>query len=514
MDQRKRISRAGLLVFLLFVLSAAFPNVRLRAQEGEAGEGITGGTAMIEEELPEVRLETSPANPMVNNPWILAVLVNHPRSSDVTVKPPRFPPTLVLERVRTETRSIQGERWTRVEFLFTPNRTGSITLAPFGVSVLGRQAETAEVTVRFREETRTVRRYEPRFRWASPLPSVLIGEQAELFLELSNWDPSKNPPRGFLWGRAPRNAILEEGFPIETGEGSFRYPVFIVALEATELILESLSLETEGFKLTVPELKLTVPPAETIEAVTLPAPDPLLPAIEEMREEISYNAIQNIPFPGKPNPETVFPIFRNEYKRISARIEELWESNQRVEALAEIRRNERDSFSGPFLTPLRKEMEQALGLGFTGNERWQPLKISVVSWVIVIFLVLSIFLVLLFFRPHQRFQWKKAPGKNVTSGRRSGFRTVIILVISIGVAVILVEEGLGNFLIGRLNTARNSAVLERTAAYKIPDTRGAINVRFGEGQPVTVTDFHLDWCYAETSDGRFGWVPREAVVIY
>ena len=174
-------------------------------------------------------------------------------------------------------------------------------------------------------------------------------------------------------------------------------------------------------------------------------------------------------------------------------------------------------------------MEQNLGLGFTDDERWRPLKMPLLVWVILGFLLLCAIAVLAVFRPHRRIHQNfvsrnripdddvsmdKDSGKSVTSRRRGGFRTVIVLVFSVGLAFIFLEEGMGNFLVSRLSPPGKTAVLEKTPAYRVPDLKGAVNARFGEGQPVIVGDYRGDWCYAESPDGRSGWVPREAVITY
>ena len=78
--------------------------------------------------------------------------------------------------------------------------------------------------------------------------------------------------------------------------------------------------------------------------------------------------------------------------------------------------------------------------------------------------------------------------------------------------MIFLEGSLGDFPAGR--TASTSAVLKSTYAFRIPDSRGAVNDWFSEGQPVTVGAYTGDWRLAETSDGRSGWVPSEMVIIY
>jgi hypothetical protein len=215
-------------------------------------------------------------------------------------------------------------------------------------------------------------------------------------------------------------------------------------------------------------------------------------------------------FPGyAPNREKVFPFLRAEYDRRLEEVRFLWENERKAEALAELRKNERDSLAGPFLPPLRREMEQALGLGFTPDEEWRPFGIPLLLWAILGIVAFSAALALFLFRP--------LPGiyRNfVTFRHRRGFQTVIVVVFIIGLAFILLEDSVGNILINRLSSSGTPAVLVQTPAYRVPDLMGAVNAQFAEGQPVTVGDYRLDWCYAETSDGRSGWVKREAVITY
>jgi len=533
MDRRKRSYRAGLLILSLLLLPAVSGDAGLRADEGEnsGGPSDRDNASFL-----ELKVELSSSTPMENNPWSIFILINHPTPSEVNVKPPRFPAILVLERVRTDTRLIrtesppstspstpetvapapQSERWTRVEFLFTPQRTGTVTLGPFEVTVPGRQGKTGETSVRFRENTRAVRRYEPRFRWIGTAPSVPIGKQAELVLELTSWDPDKNLPQGIFRGRAPLNALLEEIAPITTGEGIHRYTVAIIPLEGSAIRLEPFTFQAEGFTLNVPGLTVTVLPApaeipreaDTGRSLTqgiLPDEGNDSDLIED--EEGSEDYISMHPFPE--SREKVFPLLQGEYDRIIAGVGELWDEGRRAEALAEIRRNERDRLSGPFLIPLRKEMEQALNLGFTEDERWRPFKFPLLSLVILCIVVFSAAVIIIVFRPKTANR-----RKNVTFRRHSGFRTVIIFVLSLGLALIFLEGGLASFSLGRRGSLHNTAILRRCSAYRVPDFKGAVNARFGEGQPVIVGDYSGEWRYAESSDGRSGWVPREAVITY
>jgi len=509
-------------------------------QSGEEGE-IPGQL--------EVNVETSPAAPMVNNPWTLSILVNHPNPREVNVKPPSFPSSLALERIRTEIKLRNDERWTKVEFLFTPLKAGSVTLDPFEVSIPGEQAVTEAIDVRFREEAGAPRLYNPRFRWASPAPSVFPGEKKELFLELSNWDPSMNVPSGVFRGRAPRNAVLEEKSPVAAGEGIYRYVISIIPLEEGRVVLEPFSFNFNTYSLNIPGIAIPVLPAvNAVNNKTAASPnqgragtgrnkdeDPS--SMNEITQnEILHDGISPRPFPGPETSGKVFFMISGEYGRICDRVRFLWEDKRRAEALAEIRRNERDSLCGPLLVPIRREMEQSLGLGFTEDERWRPLKIPLEAWVVLCILILFLGIFLFVFRKRlrirrvgglslrarQRAFWRRQNGhpkdelsvKNSSSRFSGSLINIIIVILCIGLVLIFLEEGTGNFLLSRLNSTEKTAVLERTAAYRVPDLMGAVNARFGEGQPVIVGAYHSDWCYAESPDGRSGWVKREAVIGY
>jgi hypothetical protein len=507
MGRRKRSGRIGLLIFLVLLIQ---PGLLFSQADGETAQG---------EEFPplEIRVETTPANPAANSPWTIYILVNHPVLSEVKVNPPLFPSILVLERVRTEVRVIRGndsdapeERWTRVEYLFTPQRAGTIALEPFEVTVPGREAMTGSVRVSFREDPRAVRSYDPRFRWVTPVPPVPAAERGELILELTGWDPSKKVPESIFQGRTPPNAIFEEHGPEASGTG-YRYPIVIIPLEGSSIALGSFSFEAEGYNLSVPALTVQVPPGLTVRGERSNDETP--------QETLAPELLPPYAFPE--SRENIFPVFRNEYNRIVAGVRVLWDEGRHAEALALIRRNERDSLPGSALAQVRREMEENLGLGLTEDESRRPLRIPLTVWVLFLFLALTAAAVLVIFRrgtPSHQLEAKPSK-KNVTSRGRGGFKTVIALIFLTGIVFIFLEENFGifymeNFLVQRLSTTGKTAVLERTTAYRVPDLKGAVNARFGEGQPVIVGDYMGDWCFAESPDGRSGWVKREAVIVY
>ena len=532
MDCGKRLYRTGLLIFIAVLFF--FPSVFVFAQDGESAGPEPAGVI-------EVRTELSSVNAMVNSPWSVFIMVNHPNPREVDVKTPRFPPSLILDRVRTETRfirrvqapgeaapgdsaggadAVQGDRWTRVEFLFTPVRAGMVSIMPFEITVLNQRYETGNITLRIREEA--VRRsYDPRLRWQSQAPfasgAAAAGEKFELQLDLTNWDPSKDVPRGIFQGRAPRNAILEEGLPEAVGTGTYRYSISIIPLEGNIVALESFLFRADVYTLTVPAISFPV--LSTAAGSQLAGGN--APGSNLLENNLSDGSAADaetnsmilggaIPFPE--NQEKRVPFFNREYRRICSRVQTLWDEGRRAEALAEIRRNERDSPAGRYLVSLRSGMEQALGLGYTEDEKWFPMKASLFIWAIVGFMVIFSVSMLMLFRPDLLRKGKAR--KNVTSRRRFGFKAVIVFSFFLGLALIFLGEGIGNIPTGWTRSPGKAAVLRETLAYRVPDAKGAVNARFGEGQPVIVSDSGLDWCSAESPDGRYGWVPREAVINY
>jgi hypothetical protein len=374
-----------------------------------------------------------------------------------------------------------------VEFLFSPQSPGGITLEPFEALAGGRSAKTREISVRVLDEDGAARRYVPRFRWDRAAP-LSAGETGEFALRLTNWDPQKKAPRDFLKGKAPPGAILEE-LPMRGPgpEGEFVYPLRIIPLEETGLVVAAFSFQWEGVSLEVPSLTVPVRPAPRRAAPresAPPAPAPVNPPFPESRA-------------------AVFPLFKSEYEEILSEVKAHWEEGRRARALAEIRRKERESWAGPALSPLRREMEQSLGLGLTDDETWRPGNSSVFFWF---FPVVSSVVVLFLLR-----RTRKPGFFAVTSGKAGGYKIRIILIAVLVLAFVFVLEITGR---GGTLVSGNRAVLEKTSAYRVPEKGGSVNVFFGEGQPVNIGASQGDWVYAESADGRAGWIPSASVIEY
>ncbi|AEF81778.1 bacterial SH3 domain family protein [Leadbettera azotonutricia ZAS-9] len=502
------------------------PGFLVSSQEaGEGGESATSVSASgssadtdagapAEAYLPmDVLVVTSPSSPVVRGSLSVTILADHPLASQVTVRPPRFPPTLILERVRTEARYIthpgrldesgpapEPARWTAVEFLFTPLASGALTIEPFEVTAAGKRAATGTISLRIAAEPGASRRNAPVFRWETPPSSLVIGAPGDIALALNNWDLQKPIPRFFLQGKTSANTIMEE-LPFEGAgaDGIIRYRFRLIPLEGDALVLGPLPVQAEGLSLEVPRLSIALAPAAAAQApaasTTQAAPSPAAPSPAAPSPAAEENDETMKPlFPELSG--NVFPLFRKEYEKIAGNVKILWEEGRYASALALIRKNERDSLPGAALAVLRRNLEQSLGFSFTEDERWRPWKVPAFSWLVVILLAAGVLV------------WKIS----VTSHTQRGYKKVTLLVVAGGLAILLLLGGLGD----RMQHAGGgrSAVLEKTAAYRVPESGGAVNARFSEGQPVDIRSSRGEWVYAESMDGRSGWIPSAAVIPY
>ena len=368
------------------------------------------------------------------------------------------------------------------------------------------------------EEGEAAVRHNPRFRWLAPAPAVYPGGRLELLLELTDWESGREAPQGFFQGNVPAGIILQESSVQAFRAGIFRYRINVIMLEEDNVVLEAFSFESGNYVLNVPALTIPV----------RPRPPAFSPADREAGAESSNGAGTPHDIPVQPFPqsrESVFFLVQGEYDRIIADVRALWEENRRSEALAEIRRNERDSLSGPFLLPLRREMELEMGLGFSENEKWRPLRIQLVSYIIFVIAILSVLMFLLGLRPRSDTipKLQNSPLRDfirnfvlklrvVRFFRENAFIRVIVLLLAVGLALIILEESLGTF--PGPASSENAVIFRTTQAYRIPDLKGAVNDWFMEGQPVLVDEHRGEWSLAETPDGRSGWVRREQLIIY
>ncbi|MDR3341424.1 MAG: hypothetical protein LBT14_01315 [Treponema sp.] len=475
--------------------------------------------AQTDEGYPLVAVQTSPENPVLNAEWKVLLLVDHPVPREVTVRAPPLPNTLGLQRVRTEARVVvrqfpkeqegdeerQAVRMTAIEFLFTPHGTGMVRLEPFEIILPGNRVKTEAISVYIQG---TADPGYPAFTWGTLPRSLRIGQREELFLRRINWDPRKPlPGTHLLLPVLPEQAILEAQTLTKTDqERGVVLRVAVIPLETTTFTLKAHRFQYEGFTLDVPGISIPVIPVPPAHG---PSPDETSPSpgLESTLDLPNREALIPFPelFPG------IFPLFRLDYERVLYQARNLWNKGQKAEALAELRRNERDSPAGPVLAPFRREAEQRLGLAFTGDEQWRPR-----SLLLILFLgSLGLLLVLMapgIFRYYRDPAHKKA----VTSDLSWGYKGILIILMVILVVALygLTESMITRGFRGGHGSDGGSAVLRAAVAYRVPEDGGAVSACFDEGQPVIIRSASGSWAYADSLDGRAGWVLRDTIVFY
>jgi hypothetical protein len=453
-----------------------------------------------EDALPglEFRVQTVPEIPVQGSAWTVLVLVNHPFPQQIQVRQPALPPGLSLERIRIEARTVRGidgrdERWTAAEFLFIPLNGGTLNLGSFEIIGPGKRSNTSEITRQVRGLPNFGTGSRPVFVWESVPRSLKAGDSVEIALRIRNRDARRPLPGASLFRQEPPlNALFEEQ-PVSQAEREqgLMLRLRLIPLEGPEIVLKPLRFLHDGNVLEIPALKIPVTDEEASEIQ--PAPD------SEEPESGHYPVSPLFPqadFNG-------FPLFKASCQRSFEDAGALWESGRYTEALAGIRLAERDSLSGPFLIPLRRNMEKALGIAFSPDETWRPgifITLLFLSGFLCIFSVVLPFIYRYFFS-------KPGGKKHVTSYLSRGYKLRLCAgAVLCAVAFLLTIP----VFAGR----KYAVVSEAAEARKTPDLESAQNARFREGEAVNARFSFNNWVYAETADGRSGWVNRETLIFY
>jgi hypothetical protein len=437
-------------------------------------------------------------------------LVDHPVPEEVEVQLPPLPQGLILDRARTETRlrpsgKAEGEgdtrRWTALQYRFLARTAGAFTLNPLQVVVgdLSARSSAFSVTVR-----NPAPQSEPvRLFWQDPPAELVAGEEALLALCIAGQNPPELPAAGPPLPPVPPMAIMEAVPARKAGEV---LALRIIPLEGPFFVLPGFSFPLETGALQVPALRIPVKPAAPA------APGPGLP--------------ENPPAP-EPEPPAVSPVTGGTLppfpsspvgiggRKVRDRSRALWEEGQAVEALAELRRNERDHPAGFTLKRQRRELDKALGLEQTVDELFRP------PLLLVPVLVLSLVLAALgltipgtLLRSRKiRAGDSRAPA--ALAALNWGFRaaglafTLIALFCLLRLTAVLPQAPLSYWKAGRQALARDAVV------YRAPEDTGTEITRFREGQGLLVYELQGGWAYAESvADRRTGWIRAGTYLIY
>jgi hypothetical protein len=365
--------------------------------------------------------------------------------------------------------------------------------------------------------------------------------------------------------RTPVGAILESSLLREDDKAAgVLLRLRLIPLEEGRLNIPGFKVSVGDYSLDIPALSIPVSRNGSREAAS-PAPVSEAPGSSPVEPPPSPEpqSRKNLPFP-KTLPEPL-PPFRAGYGNIRERAAALWDRGLRVEALAELRRNERDYAGGPALIPLRREVEKLLGISGNGDETWRPRLLLAGIFAVSAGLALA-FLFLSFpsfpkkvtpgpawcykiIRKPDRFRepggFVPAFGKNgerpgSPDGLREGgpktglseqprskktTRLFRFCTVVFALPALFSLWRLGAFSLSGPSFPGNSG-LSRTAltrdaeVFRVPGPEGTVVFRLEEGRRVLVRSLQGEWAYAETEisgqeeGGRSGWVKTGALVFY
>jgi hypothetical protein len=372
----------------------------------------------------------------------------------------------------------------------------------------------------------------PRLSWKG-IPALLHpGEEAELTLAHQGWDPRLPlPSPQTLMPRTPIGAILEASPPREDDEAAgVLLRLRLIPLEEGRLNIPGFSVPAGDYSLDVPALSVPVSRGGNRDQTA--ASDPAAPGSspEEPFVSPAPPARENLSFP-----QTAldpFPPFRAGCGSIREQAKALWDRGLRVEALAELRRNERDYTGGPALIPLRRDLEKTLGLSGNGDETWRPSFLLAAVFAVSAALALAS-LFLSFLPPKKRvtpgLAWCYKVVGNLSRFRlgqprlKKPARFFRFFTVFFALPALFALWRLGDFSrielsLPGLSSLSRPALTREADAFRIPGPESAAAFRFEEGCRVLVRSLRGSWAYAEIPDrkegGRAGWVRVEELVFY
>ncbi|MDR2900027.1 MAG: SH3 domain-containing protein [Treponema sp.] len=451
--------------------------------------------------------ETEPDIPFVGLEWKISLLVDHPEVSNVFVQTPPFPDSSVrLDRVRTEPQIMyahndEGETWTLVEFFFIPLKPGRVILPSFEIKTPEKSAFTSQMVFTI-EAPYGSYEYQPELLWDA-VPDVLAaGKASELFLLMQNNDPQKSPDDSLpIMIDIPEQAIMER-LPLSSADRQKNriLRVRIIPLEEGTLSIKPVIVEYDASSFASPSLQIKVL-SNSAAAVQS------LPVYQLSHEELSFNLHDEENFsPEQDEASSSYIKFfpgqlRKQYDEILKSANELWDRGEKVSALAEIRKAERDLVIGFALRPLRKNLERELGLGMSDDEFSVPAKFIFILCAVFFTLSILLFCSVFLFR-------KKKDSSLISIVCYSAFVLCTIAALTFGIfgaSAILRRSG---------KDAPHQVVLFQADAYRVPEENGAVSGSFKEGESGIIRSAAGEWVYVETSSGQSGWVPENRVIRY
>jgi len=403
--RRRRFISTGLLTVILFIATLLLPVAVPAEEDGNGGEGRSESGSGSGSGGPQVILHHSHRDLVAGTTWTLIMIVSHNFPNQVSTTSPPFPEEVTLSQMRkgirfvnpakgdwgTTTIQSRGplpvpekdegdeeeedsenvyEQWTAIEYRFLLTDPGIVEFEPFIVTTPQGRTVTEPFVIYIREPHRVVVE-RPRYRvsWGGLPAEMTVGESVTLTLSVSSSRqiPSIPAPEQFI-PVVPHGFILEFiALSQEEKNTELAAKMRLIPLTAVPFSLDRLQLPFGGGIFEVPSVRIPVRrlaenTAGVQENIILPEPEP--------ETEITRHIV---PFPLLAQAVSVHTGLYNKHRAecdiIYDEAKSLWARGYMADAIAVLRKNERDHRARAFFAAIRREAELTLGLISTNNER-------------------------------------------------------------------------------------------------------------------------------------------------
>ncbi len=449
------------------------------------------------QEALRIILQTDGSDLIVGKSWKLLLLIQYPSPEAVHLSLPPLPEGLLVDRIRTGIRTVDGEIWTEIECTFIPQKHGDILLGPLEVTVPGKQGRTSPQVLTVRDAAGSAESViVPRLYWTGLDKEFQVA--FPVILELHIDPPSQSQRISWSTGNLVVDLVQEalmETLPVteaDRGQGIL-YRVRLIPLKAGRIFLPSATLSL-GNSVIVSEKGIRSvsegPPHQSEKEQAF-----FSKALfsQKAEKEGKNTAVQAVGFPEfdafiPPFPwRILWPLVSHEFLRGLSESKTYWEQGELIKALVVLRTKERDSPVGPLYRKFRREAEAQLAIFSSIDELWIP---STVLYCLAALLLI--------------------PG--IYGIRKKN--KIVILVFLAGASLVLLYSILAKPVFIPLFRGGSAAVIGETAGYTIPDKNGSSIAYFKTGESVLVKHKTDEWVFITASGQRSAWVTRSSVYTF
>ena len=349
---------------------------------------MLSAAVLAAQDEPQILIRTTSGRPVAGSTWVLTLLIAHGEPGEVEVRAPNFSDAIFLDQVLKGPRlrdpvtgqtfisqpSAGGDsaemnfllqRWTAMEYRFALNNPGTVTFDSFTVITPYGQVKTAPFTLQILRPASAAETRRFQTAWERIPSGLTAGESAVIGLRINGWNEAGDLPGTALFiPPVPRGLILES-LPVSPEEQSLgtALKLQIIPLEANPFVLERRQITHNGMVFDIPALRIPVSRAAGERAENEVQGEPQ--EIDEAVPPVPFPAIETL---AQGNPrlyqrhmascETVYGTARN-----------LWERGYLANALAALRKNEREHPAGSLFALVRRKAELTLGFTATNNEK-------------------------------------------------------------------------------------------------------------------------------------------------